>query len=85
MPWEPLHIWIRVVEEYVCRRVGLKPPSVSSQIIPREQHAHFMMVLALIAGTLDKFATEIASATDRGTGSGGAFYRRPERVLGHAA
>jgi adenylosuccinate lyase len=47
------------VEEYVCRHAGLKPASISSQIIPREQHAYFLVVLALIAGTLDKFATEI--------------------------
>jgi adenylosuccinate lyase len=47
------------VEEYVCRRLGLKPSPVSSQIIPREQHALFMTVISLIASTLDKFATEI--------------------------
>ncbi|HXC62418.1 MAG TPA: adenylosuccinate lyase, partial [Nitrospiria bacterium] len=47
------------VEEYVCRRTGLKPAPISSQIIQREQHAHFLMVLSLIAGTLEKFATEI--------------------------
>jgi adenylosuccinate lyase len=47
------------VEEYVCRRLGLKPSPVSSQIIPREQQALFMTVISLIASTLDKFATEI--------------------------
>ncbi len=47
------------VEEYVCRRTGLKPAPISSQIIQREHHAHFLMILSLIASTLDKFATEI--------------------------
>jgi adenylosuccinate lyase len=48
-----------MVEEYVCRKSGLKPAPISSQIIQREQHAHYLLVLSLIASTLDKFATEI--------------------------
>ena len=47
------------VEEYVCSRMGLKPAPVSSQVIQRDRHAEFFSTLAIIAGTIDKIATEI--------------------------
>jgi adenylosuccinate lyase len=47
------------VEEYVCKKIGLKPAPVSSQIIQRDRHGEFMATLALIASSLDKFAQEI--------------------------
>lgn len=47
------------VEKYVCEKLGLKPAPVSTQILQRDHHAEYMTVLAIIAGTLDKLATEI--------------------------
>lgn len=47
------------IEEYVCEKLGLKPALISTQIIQRDRHAHYMSTLAIIASTLDKFATEI--------------------------
>lgn len=47
------------VEEYVCDKLGLKPAPVSSQVIQRDRHAEFFSTLAIIAGTIDKIATEI--------------------------
>ena len=47
------------VEEYVCSKLGLKPAPVSSQVIQRDRHAEFFSILAIIAGTIDKIATEI--------------------------
>jgi len=47
------------VEEYVCRKLGLKPAPVSSQILQRDRHAEFFTTLAMIASSLDKFAQEI--------------------------
>jgi len=47
------------VEEAVCRRLGLQPEPISSQIIPRDRHAEFLAVLALIASGLEKIALEI--------------------------
>ncbi|MFP6678680.1 MAG: adenylosuccinate lyase [Dehalococcoidia bacterium] len=47
------------VEETVCRELGLDPAPVSNQIIQRDRHAQYIQVLALIAASLDKFATEI--------------------------
>ncbi len=49
------------IEELVCKRLGLKPAAISSQIIQRDRHAHFISVLAIIASSLEKFATEIRS------------------------
>lgn len=47
------------VEEYVCRRLGLKPAPVSTQVIQRDVYAHYMAALAIIGSSLEKFATEI--------------------------
>ncbi|HLD45414.1 MAG TPA: adenylosuccinate lyase, partial [bacterium] len=47
------------VEEYVCRKLGLKPAPVSTQIVQRDSHAHFFTVLAVIAASIEKLATEI--------------------------
>ena len=49
------------VEEIACRKLGLTPAPVSSQIIQRDRHAQFVTTLAIIAGSLEKFATEIRS------------------------
>jgi adenylosuccinate lyase len=47
------------VEEAVCARLGLRPAPVSSQILQRDRHAEVMTTLALVAASLEKFATEI--------------------------
>jgi adenylosuccinate lyase len=47
------------VEEYVCRKLGLKPALVSSQIVQRDRHAEFFTTLAIVASSLDKFSQEI--------------------------
>ena len=47
------------VEERVCKRLGLAVAPVSSQIIQRDRHAHFVLTAALVAASLEKFATEV--------------------------
>src|SRR5579859_546462 len=47
------------LEEKMCARLGLRAAAVSSQVIQRDRHAHFLATLATIASTLDKIATEI--------------------------
>ena len=47
------------VEERVCRRLGLEPAAVSSQILQRDRHAHYLTSLALLASSIEKFALEI--------------------------
>jgi adenylosuccinate lyase len=43
----------------MCARLGLKAAAVSSQVIQRDRHAHYLATLATVASTLDKIATEI--------------------------
>ncbi|MDT3418209.1 adenylosuccinate lyase [Brevibacillus aydinogluensis] len=47
------------VEQYVCEKLGLKPAPISTQTLQRDRHAEYMATLALIATSLEKFATEI--------------------------
>src|SRR5712675_1636264 len=47
------------IEERICARLGLTPVPVSSQVIQRDRHAHYMSSLALIAASLEKIAMEI--------------------------
>jgi adenylosuccinate lyase len=47
------------VESYVCEKMGLTPAPISTQILQRDRHAEYMTTLAIVAGTLDKLATEI--------------------------
>ncbi|HEX4489454.1 MAG TPA: adenylosuccinate lyase [Terriglobales bacterium] len=46
-------------EEKICTRLGLKAAPVTSQVIQRDRHAHYLATLAVIACTLDNIATEI--------------------------
>jgi adenylosuccinate lyase len=47
------------VEEYICRKLGLKAAKISTQIIQRDIYAVYMVRLAVIGSSLEKFATEI--------------------------
>ncbi len=47
------------VETYVCEKLGLEAASISTQTLQRDRHAHYMSTLALIATSIEKFATEI--------------------------
>ncbi|MFA4044902.1 MAG: hypothetical protein HZRFUVUK_001703 [Candidatus Fervidibacterota bacterium] len=47
------------VEEIVLERLGLKRPLIATQVLQRDRHAEYICTLAIIAGSLEKFATEI--------------------------
>jgi adenylosuccinate lyase len=46
------------VERTVCEKLGLKPATLSTQIVQRDRHAEFLATLALIASSIDRWATE---------------------------
>jgi adenylosuccinate lyase len=46
------------IERDVCERLGLEPAKISTQIIQRDRHAEFLTTLALIASSIDRWATE---------------------------
>lgn len=47
------------VEEYVCKKLGLEPAAISTQILQRDRHAEYLSALAIIAATLEKISVEI--------------------------
>jgi len=47
------------VEEFVCKKLGLNPAPVSTQVLQRDRHAEFLAAIALVGGTLEQLATEI--------------------------
>jgi adenylosuccinate lyase len=47
------------IEAEVCKDLGLTPAPIASQIVPRDRHAQVMTTLAILAGSLETFATEI--------------------------
>ncbi|RAV14216.1 adenylosuccinate lyase [Paenibacillus contaminans] len=47
------------IEQYVCGKLGTKSAPISTQTLQRDRHAEYMATLALVATSLDKFATEI--------------------------
>ncbi len=47
------------VESYVAKKFNLKVEPISTQIIPRDRHAYYFSVLGIIAGSIERIATEI--------------------------
>jgi adenylosuccinate lyase len=47
------------IEAEVCRRLGLEPPAVASQVVQRDRHAELLSALAITAASLEKFALEV--------------------------
>ncbi|MFE0441521.1 adenylosuccinate lyase [Aerococcus sp. NPDC058936] len=47
------------VEKYVCDKLGTRPQEISTQVLPRDLHAEYISTIALIATSVEKFATEI--------------------------
>ena len=47
------------VEEYVCKKLGLQPEPVATQVVQRDHHAAYIATLGVIAGTLSQIALEV--------------------------
>ena len=47
------------VEKFVAKKLKLKTEPISTQIIPRDRHAHYFSVLGIIAGSIERIVTEI--------------------------
>ena len=47
------------VEQYVCKKMGLRPAPISTQVLQRDRHAELGTTLAILGGTLEKIALEI--------------------------
>jgi adenylosuccinate lyase len=74
------------IERSVCERLGLSAATLSTQIIQRDRHAEFLTTLALIASSIDRWATEFRHLQRTEVLEVEEFFsRRPERELGNAA
>ena len=67
------------IEEAVCSALGLKPAPASSQIVQRDRHAFFFTTLALIAASLEKFATEIRHLQRTEVGEAEEFFHAGQK------
>lgn len=47
------------VEAYVCKKLNLKPASITTQVVPRDRHAQLISTIALVGASLERFAQEI--------------------------
>ena len=47
------------IEVYVSNKLKLRPEPISTQIIPRDRHAYYFSILAIIAGSIERISTEI--------------------------
>lgn len=47
------------IEEYVCTHLGIRPQEISTQVLPRDLHAEYFSAMALVATSIERFATEI--------------------------
>ncbi len=47
------------IEEKVCRKLGLRPEPIATQVVQRDRHAEYLSVLAILAASIEKIAVEI--------------------------
>ncbi len=47
------------VEAYVCDKLGIRPAEITTQVVPRDRHASYLSVLAVIGGIIERFALEV--------------------------
>ncbi|MBO6080616.1 MAG: adenylosuccinate lyase, partial [Bacteroidales bacterium] len=47
------------VQDYVCEQLGIHSARISTQVLQRDRHAHYMGTLALIASTMEQMAIEV--------------------------
>ena len=47
------------VEQYVAKKLGLRPEPISTQVIPRDRHAHLFSIIGILASSIENISTEI--------------------------
>jgi adenylosuccinate lyase len=64
------------IEEYVCKKMGLKPAPVSTQIIPRDYYAEFFTTLSIIGSSVEKMSLEIRNLQRTEVGEAEEFFQK---------
>ncbi|MBT4203923.1 adenylosuccinate lyase [Hyphomicrobiales bacterium] len=67
------------VEEYVAKKLGLNYEPISTQVIPRDRHAMFFSTLGVIAGSLERLATEIRHLQRTEVGEVSEFFSKGQK------
>ncbi len=67
------------IEEAVCSSLGLQPAPASNQIVQRDRHAFFFTTLALIAASIEKFATEVRHLQRTEVGEAEEFFHAGQK------
>ena len=67
------------IEKYVCEKLNLKPEPVSTQVVPRDRHAVYLTTLALIAGSIERFAVEIRHLQRTEVGEAEEFFSKGQK------
>jgi adenylosuccinate lyase len=64
------------VEQYVCRKMGLKPAPISTQIVPRDYYAEFFTTIAIVGSSIEKMALEIRNLQRTEVGEAEEFFQK---------
>ena len=72
------------IEEYVCKQLGIRPQEISTQVLPRDLHAEYFSAMALIATSIERFATEIRGLQKSETREVEEFLRKVKRFFCYA-
>jgi len=67
------------IESYVARKLKLRAEPISTQIIPRDRHAHYFSTLGIIAGSIERVATEIRNLQKTELGEVEEFFGRNQK------
>jgi len=67
------------VESYVAKKLKLRVEPISTQIIPRDRHAYYFSTLGIIAGSIERVATEIRNLQKTEIGEVGEFFRKNQK------
>jgi len=66
-------------EEKICERLGLRAAPISSQVIERDRHAHYVATVAVIGCTLDRIATEVRHLQKTEVGEAEEFFSEGQK------
>jgi adenylosuccinate lyase len=67
------------VETYVCSELGLAVEPASTQVIPRDRHAHYLSVIAGVGASIERFATEIRHLQRSEVGEAREAFRKGQK------
>lgn len=64
------------IEEYVCKKMGLKPAPISTQIVPRDYYAEFFTTISIIGSSVEKMSLEIRNLQRTEVGEAEEFFQK---------